>query len=654
MYHPKAVAQSRGRLEAALGHDLIEHPLSMIEEMEFRMGDIEWDKETAAPSRPLTPEEESFISNELLMSRIDFRYWLKRYCKILTSDKQIRRFSLWPGQDKLIDLFGQIEIDPRQEALYKKIRLILLKSRQVGGTVIGEALAAHMVFLNSNTQGIIASDHPDNTNKLWQVFLRIYENLPPWMRPHRDAKVKATNLHLDKIESDVVCGSGNQKTTLGQGMNVDAIHLTEVSTWEFPGYIDDDMIPAFNSSEKHHSFVLLESTGAGAKGNWFHDQFQVAARGESQFKSLFVAWFYRPGWRMKSEGVVFQPETLAMAERVRRESAVELSRDQLAWYQITRQDFEGKDKLETFYQEFPSTIEEAFQTGLKSVFPITLRTKIRDTVRQPAGIYDIDVRKKKMTASRELAPGKFIIWEAPRSDSIYTIGVDASHSLDDKSDFAAVEVIRVGNRQRADEQVAEWCGRISPFDLTAIVEVAGNIYKDKESGLPAMVAVECNPGSPGIVTQVELQRRGYPHFYVMHRPTSYEGGWLKEFGWWTTPSTRPLLTEMGVEYIKKGHLLINSPFVVEEMSSFVNIGLDRGKKHLEHAPGYHDDRLFALFIALYCAHDNDREVMADERLKAAERRLAEARGEVKKKPSLQELGLPYEECMRIWEESVGL
>jgi hypothetical protein len=622
--------------------------------MEFRLGDIEWDPELGTPSRPLTADEEAYISNELLMSRIDFNYWLKRYCKILTADKQIRRFTPWPSQVKLLEVLASEEVAPYQEELFKKIRLILLKSRQIGGTVIAEALAAHLVLLNSNTQGIIASDHPDNTNKLWQVLLRIYDRLPPWMRPHRDAKVKATNLHLDRIESDVICGSGNQKTTLGQGMNVDAIHLTEVSTWEYPGYIDDDIVPAFDSSEKHHSLMILESTGQGGKGNWFHDQFMAAHEGKSRFKAVFIAWHDRPGWRMKSEGVTFLPEVQAMAERVEREEGKKLSRDQLAWYQMTRRDYEAKDKLETFYQEFPGTIEEAFQTGLRSVFSTALRAKIRNAVKTPAGIYEIDIRKKKMKAEKELGLGKFVIWEAPRTDSIYAIGVDASHSLDERGDLAAVEVMRIGNRERPDEQVAEWCGRISPFDLTAIVEVAGNIYKDKESGLPAMVAVECNPGSPGIVTQIELQRRGYPHFYVMRRPTSRDGGWLKEYGWWTTPSTRPLLTEMGVEYLKKGHLLVNSPFLIEEMASFVNMGFEKGKKHLEHAPGYHDDRLFALFIALYASHADDYVVLADERLKAAERKAAEARGEVKKKPSLQQLGVPYEEAMRIWEESVGL
>src|SRR5687767_4980363 len=103
---------------------LVEYSLPQVEEMEFRMSDIAWDTETGITSRPLTAEEEAFISNELLMSRIDFRYWLKRYCKILTSDKQIRRFSLWPSQEKLLEVIAQEEISPHQEDAYKKIRTI--------------------------------------------------------------------------------------------------------------------------------------------------------------------------------------------------------------------------------------------------------------------------------------------------------------------------------------------------------------------------------------------------------------------------------------------------------------------------------------------------------------------------------------------------
>jgi hypothetical protein len=165
--------------------------------------------------------------------------------------------------------------------------------------------------------------------------------------------------------------------------------------------------------------------------------------------------------------------------------------------------------------------------------------------------------------------------------------------------------------------------------------------------LPAKLAIECNPGSPGLVTQTELMRRGYPHFYVWKRPLRRDGTVSNEYGWWTTPHTRPLMVEMGIEYLNKQHLLVNSPFLIQEMGTFVNTGIDKGRRHIEHAPGEHDDRLIATFIALYVAHEYDNVNLADERLRLAERR---ARPEMKR--SWQEMGLPWDECMRIWEEDI--
>jgi hypothetical protein len=43
------------------------------------------------------------------------------------------------------------------------------------------------------------------------------------------------------------------------------------------------------------------------------------------------------------------------------------------------------------------------------------------------------------------------------------------------------------------------------------------------------------------------------------------------------------------------------------------------KRHYEHAPGYHDDRIMALFIALYVAHENDIRILAEDRRRHQER-----------------------------------
>lgn len=661
MFSQKIVQQTRQRLEEALGFGLREYNLGEVEEFAWRLKDVDWTPGIDAVLRGLPEDIQKYIVNELHLSKIDFLYWVKRYCKILTPERRIETMAtLWPSQTKVIDAIAKEE--ERQLGLSGvdrvKVKIGLLKARQIGGTVISEAMAAHMTFLQPNTQSVIGSDHPDNTLKLWQTLLRIYDNMPGWMRPLPDAKPKAQNLHFPALDSDIVYGSGNQKTTLGQGMTVDYAHISEVSTWVATDYLDEDLMWAFDSSMKHHTIMVMESTGAGGKGNWFHDKFMTAWKGLNDFVPVFIAWYHRPTWALQNtDGVTLTDESKRLAERVKAEEGIDLSKEQLGYWQIKKHAAEAEGKLELFYQEFASTITEAFQTGFKSALPIDVRNSLRSKVRLPVDVYQYLYEAKKlrqidvMEFIRDPNPNKYedklIVWERKRAGHLYIVGVDASHGVEG-GDAAAVEVIRVGNRYSPDEQVAEWHGFTDPFTLADIVWLIGHVFCDQRDGYPAMLAVEVQPGSPGISTQTELMRRGYLNFYRWVKPTRVDGKVSIEVGWHTTPFTRSPMIDRGIKYIKEGYLEINSSPLIDELDTFVNTGLEKGKKHLEHAPGYHDDRILALFIALEVTHANDQVNMAAERMKAEEQRKAPSPTQAQFNQILK----PWDQLMEEWENSL--
>ena len=642
MYSYSVVEKNRLKLEETLGIELPYWTYQQVRDFSIRLKG-KFDSE-GNQLLGLAPEEEHFITSSRLLAKIDFRFFLTRFCLILTDEKKLEPVVPWPSQEKVLKIMQEEEL--RQEEFgSSKILLALLKSRQVGGTVLGEALVAHMVFLNANTQGLIASDHPDTSLNLYHVLTRIYDNMPPWFRPPIKGRVKGTHLHFPDLDSDVLVGAGNQRTTMGQGMNIDVCHLTELSTWEFPSYIDEDLMPAFNSSRKHHSIILLESTGAGAKGNWFYEHFMAAWGKKTSFKAIFAAWYLRPNNRVRSEGFTFLPHTLDMAKRVLQESGEKLDREQLAFYQYARRDFEEKGELEKFYQEYPSTVEEAFQTGVKSAFPLELRSRLRDRVKKPIFVGEVNLstgKLKKLDIEEFQASedplkwkGRLRIWELPKKGKFYVVSVDASHGLD--ADNAAIEVIRVGDRKDLDEQVAEWAGDLPPGDLAVVAGVIGRIYRDKDADLDALMAVECNPGSPGTTTQLVLQQLNYNNFYMWRRPHAATGGEATVYGWWTTPATRPLLINVLLEYLGKEDVLVNSPELIAEMGSFVKTRLPSGRIHWEAFSGYHDDRLIALGIALYISHDQDVVNLADERRKAEDTRGKLKEG-IRKPLQMWELG----------------
>ena len=616
----------------------------------------------------LSQVDQDFITTELLLSQIDFRYWLERYCVILAADKTYQPLEkLWNSQERLLSVLAREEEAQIARSGKAKIRAVILKARQLGLTALAQALLAHMTLLQHRTQAISASDDPENTrNNLYTPFLRIYDNLPLWMRPARDAKVKATNLHFPALDSDIMYGAGNQKTTLGQGMTVDCIHLSEVSTWlpECTDGVDSDLTPAFNSSRKHHSLWLIESTGSGAAGNWYHDQWKASNSKDSLFRPVFLAWFMRPDWAEDATGVVFEDTTLAMAARVQREAETELTREQLAWWQITRNDFKSKDKLDVFEQEFPSSAEEAFHSGFRSIFNIELRTRLRNEVRKPKMVWEWDpqaevflkenVHDWLLRDEESKYNQRLIIWEAKAPRATYVLGVDASHGIDG-GDSSAIEVLRVGDRQRPDEQVAEWCGNISPVSVAPVAWKIGHWFNT--DGFPAMMAVEVNPGSPGQVTQEELIRRRYPNFFRWMKPGrgDRKAGWV--YGWHTTPGTRNYLTEGGVEALKKQWLLVNSIPFIKEMATYVNTGdLQRGMRKLEHAPGYHDDRIMALFIAYQAAHRDQLTTVAEQRRQADElkkQKVGDKGPELRDVRDFRDLTMTYEQAMDDFEDWIS-
>lgn len=661
MYSRKVVDYTRDRLEKALGYDLRDYSLQEVNDFAYQYRDVEWPEGQISQVLQGLPEEyQRYVVNELNLCTIDFRYWATRYCYILSDDKrQIPMATLWPSQERLLSTVAEEEERQWLKGLPPKVKIALLKSRQIGGTVLSEALAAHMTFLQPKTQSVIGSDHPDNTLKLWQTLLRMYDGLPPWMRPVRDAKPKAQNLHFPELDSDIVYGSGNQKTTLGQGMTIDFAHISEVSTWLYPGYLDEDLMWAFDSSQKHHTLLVLESTAAGGMGNWFHDVYKAAEAGKNDFKSVFIAWYDRPTWKSDPEGVTLDKETIKLSERLK-ENGRELSKAQLAFWQKKRVAAEAEFKLEIFYQEFPSFPDEAFQSGFKAAVPLEIRASLRRKTKKPLDVYQFNPDSKKLKQIdseiwwRSVEPEKWdhklLVWERKKPSQTYVVGVDASHGIEG-GDSAAIEVLRVGDRLRPDEQVAEFCGNISPLVLADVSEVVGRVFADYE-GYPAKLAIEVNPGSPGIVTQTELIRRGYPHFFRWRRPLRTDGRVSVEVGWWTTPGTRPLLTERGVEALIKDQIWINSSEFVKELDTYVNTGLDRergvNRKFLEAAPGYHDDRIMALFIALEVAHADDQYNMAVERKKFWEQKTAPA-------PESQQFQMilkPWDQLMAEWEDSV--
>lgn len=227
---------------------------------------------------------------------------------------------------------------------------------------------------------------------------------------------------------------------------------------------------------------------------------------------------------------------------------------------------------------------------------------------------------------------RLLIWEPRRPGQLYVISADAADGLG--LNRSAVDVLRVGNLQEPDEQVAQFVSiECDPIELASIVDAVGRFYRD-DDGNEGLVAIECN--GHGLATQAELQRHlGYSNFYVWQYEDKRDprARYSSSIGWYTNRRTRPLILSRYLRALKatdpitgQPDYVVNSPFTMQELQNFETEGeLWEARADV----GATDDCVLAGAISVHVAqtlHFEDREPLSEQRRRMHEehaRRTAE-------------------------------
>jgi hypothetical protein len=243
------------------------------------------------------------------------------------------------------------------------------------------------------------------------MLMRIYNNLPWWMRPQSwDSKrdVKRNNQLIRFAEQDSVIrmghsanmqggDSGTDKGSLGTGQTLPLCHLSELALWANPWQIDDALMPSIPMSAR--TFAIFESTAKG-RGNWWHEKWIDAKRGLGRRRPVFIPWYTDPDtYKLPAPGDWIPSEVaIRHAERVRSTSAqwvghsVELTKDQLFWWDRTRAEYVSGRILHKFLAEYAADDMEAFQNTTVGVFPSELLDELRQGAASKPVVVDIRPR----------------------------------------------------------------------------------------------------------------------------------------------------------------------------------------------------------------------------------------------------------------------
>lgn len=303
-----------------------------------------------------------FLNGERI--HYDFEFWAATCAKI--KDKRsgkIIPFLLRRPQLKLLRTLV--------EALFsgEPIRVILLKARQWGGSTLVQLFDAWIqIFHRINWNSCIVAHQKDQARNIRAMYSRMAEYHPKEVYPVRfqNFEYSQTNKQLEGRGAVISIGSVKNPDSL-RSDDIKLVHCTEVGLWEdTPKRKAADVIQSIVGSVPDDPFtcVVLESTAKGV-GNYFHDTWIGAEKGENDYTPVFVAWFeidiyYR---RFGSE-----QEKADFAQSLTEEEVyyfnLGATLEGLNWYRRKRRTMPSDWRMKC---EYPSTPTEAFATTGRNV-----------------------------------------------------------------------------------------------------------------------------------------------------------------------------------------------------------------------------------------------------------------------------------------------
>ena len=144
---------------------LVYHTVSECDDMSKKLASAV--DESGNQKRKLTEPERDFVRNERILSKIDFHYWRERYSWLIRDPVEgggLGRFDhLWDSQVEILRLVAKAEEDAYDAFLAGDpsdgVLLVIHKARQLGASMLAQAMLWHRVTTTEHLRSLIASVH---------------------------------------------------------------------------------------------------------------------------------------------------------------------------------------------------------------------------------------------------------------------------------------------------------------------------------------------------------------------------------------------------------------------------------------------------------------------------------------------------------------
>lgn len=506
--------------------------------------------------------KENAIKLQYLFQDGNEKDFIRSFIKIVNKDTKTVPFVLTSEQETFVNGLEKFNI--------------VLKSRQLGLSVVTVALSIRQCIVNPNSSCLLVSHDQKSCNAIFDKLKQQFNSVPQWLKP----KEQANNRQEIKLKngSKITCTCAGNKD-IGRGDTLHLVHLSEFAFWKLP----DRQLNSITQALAPEGKLIIESTANGL--NYFHDLYFQAKNNENSYKSFFFNWIngsslFKKDYENSVEiykarnGSILQKNELD-------EEELELVKigatmEQLMWRRLKV----SSTGIEAFHQEYPSTDMEAFISTGSSVFDNKRITEVEQAIILNKDV-SIDL-ENIIDLPQELKVHKksLKIWEIPQVNKRYYIGCDVSEGVG--QDYSVIEVINEDNMQ-----VCEFRNNsLKPYQVSEILYCIGKYYND------GLITVEKASGGHSVI-----ERLRYEFSYMnMTKYKSYDqfNRLVWNVGFQTNPKSKSLIINDFVEMFEKGEIKINSRVLLQEMKIFE---ISENGRMAAAGTG-HDDTVMAFALAL--------------------------------------------------------
>lgn len=380
------------------------------------------------------------------------------------------------------------------------IRVILLKARQWGGSTFVQLYMAWVqLFVKEGWYSVVIAQTKDTAKRIKAMYKKVLDNIPGFIfdtgklqfvpYEHSASDSIIADQRGNKIRDNVITVASYENFESTRGMDYAMAHFSEVAYWKTTdGKSAEQVVTNIDSNilEKPLTIEVSESTANGMSG-YFYDEYQLAKKGTSSRKAVFIPFFYIENDMLSFSNKV---EKLKFAERLIAEKNNTVEPDEnsesgqylyslwtkgatlehILWYINKRKSFHDHASMAS---EAPSDDEECFKFSGNRVFNIYI-IDCRRNQYQKTPIFTGDIAQSEKTGKICLVPDKnglFRIWKHPdksNTSNQYLVIVDVG-GRSKNSDPSCITVMnRWPLRFKGGklEVVARWHGHIR-YDFLA-------------------------------------------------------------------------------------------------------------------------------------------------------------------------------------------